>query len=83
MASDGEETKLFSLAEVGQHVAQDDCWLVINGKVKGAALVAMLLFAGFPWMLARRSGMVTIVGLAMLLGFVLPMLMTILWQVYN
>ncbi|KAG0608743.1 hypothetical protein M758_8G128800 [Ceratodon purpureus] len=34
MASEGEDQKkVYTLEEVGQHVAQDDCWMVINGKV--------------------------------------------------
>ncbi|XP_073386398.1 cytochrome b5 isoform X2 [Physcomitrium patens] len=32
MASDGVP-KVFSLKEVEQHVAQDDCWMIIHGKV--------------------------------------------------
>jgi cytochrome b involved in lipid metabolism len=30
----GEEKKSFDLKEVAQHKAQDDCWMVIHGKVK-------------------------------------------------
>lgn len=33
MASDGVP-KVFSLKEVEQHVAQDDCWMIIHGKVR-------------------------------------------------
>lgn len=33
MASEGEEKKVFSLKEVAQHVVQEDCWMVIHGKV--------------------------------------------------
>lgn len=33
MASEGEEKKGFSLKEVSQHVVQEDCWMVIHGKV--------------------------------------------------
>jgi hypothetical protein len=31
-----EEKKTFDLKEVAQHKAQDDCWMVIHGKVKKA-----------------------------------------------
>jgi hypothetical protein len=36
VASMEEEKKTFDLKEVAQHKAQDDCWMVIHGKVKKA-----------------------------------------------
>lgn len=34
VASMEEEKKIFDLKEVAEHKAQDDCWMVIHGKVK-------------------------------------------------
>lgn len=36
VASMEVEKKTFDLKEVAQHKAQDDCWMVIHGKVKKA-----------------------------------------------
>lgn len=42
MASDGEQAKVFTLQEVAQHVVQEDCWMVIHGKVSSIGLKSVV-----------------------------------------
>lgn len=48
MASAGAET-VFTIEDVGQHVAQDDCWIVINDKVSEAMGWVGFVIGGAAW----------------------------------
>lgn len=52
---DAGEKVVFSLKEVGEHTAQDDCWMVIEGKVGHGFSWAMGFGFGFSLVGAQNG----------------------------
>jgi cytochrome b involved in lipid metabolism len=46
---DAGKKVVFSMKEVGEHTVQDDCWMVIEGKVGDRFLGAMVLVFALVW----------------------------------